>query len=80
LAAIKVPISLVGPLWIWKERKKLVSKFKRFSAIISKIQASKLPTVPESQAPKHNGQLGKRPNSIAVFRAQEAGTQEQSVV
>jgi hypothetical protein len=34
----------------------------------------------ESQAPMHNGPFGKRPNSIAVFRAQEAGTQEQSVV
>jgi hypothetical protein len=80
---IKVPISLVEPLWIWTERKKLVNKFKIFfwfSAIISKIQASKLPTVPESQAPMHNGLFGKRRNSIAVFRAQEAGTQEQSVV
>jgi hypothetical protein len=41
----KVPISLVGPLMIWKERKKLVNKFKIFfwfSTIISKIQASKL--------------------------------------
>jgi hypothetical protein len=28
----------------------------------------------------HNGPFGKRRNSIAVFRAQEAGTQEQSVV
>jgi hypothetical protein len=27
---IKVPISLVGPLWIRKERKKLVNKFKSF--------------------------------------------------
>jgi hypothetical protein len=27
----------------------------------------------------HNGQFGKRPNSIAVFRAQEAGTQEHSI-
>jgi hypothetical protein len=83
LHSFKVPISLVGPLWIWKERKKLVNKFKRFfwfSAIISKIQASKLPTVPESQAPMHNGQFGKKANSIAVFRAQEAGTQEQFVV
>jgi hypothetical protein len=39
-----------------------------------------LHAVPESQAPMHNGQFGKRSNSIAVFRAQEAGTQEQSVV
>jgi hypothetical protein len=35
--------------------------------LISKIQASKLPTVPESQAPIDNGQFRKRPNSIAVF-------------
>ena len=71
------------PLWIWKERKELVNKFKSFfwfSEIISKIQASKQPTVPKSQAPMHNGQFRKRPNSIAVFRPQEAGTQEQSVV
>jgi hypothetical protein len=53
---------------------------KRFSAIISKIQACKLPTVPESQAAMHNEQFGKRPNSIAVFRPKEAGTHEQSVV
>ena len=58
----------------------IISKDFLFSAIISKIQASKLPTVSESQAPMHNGQFGKRPNSIAVFRAQEAGTREQSVV
>jgi hypothetical protein len=44
------------------------------------IQASKLPTVPEYHGPLHNGPFGKRPNSIAVFRAQESGTQEQSVV
>ena len=44
------------------------------------IHASKLPTVPESQAPMHNGQFRKLPNSIAVFRPQEAGTQEQFVV
>jgi hypothetical protein len=73
----------VEPLRIWKERKKLANKFKSFfwlSAIISKIQASKLPTVSESQAPMHNGQFRrKRPNSIAVFRTQ-AGTQEQFVV
>jgi hypothetical protein len=74
-----VPTSLVGPLWIRKERKKLVHKFKRFflfSAIISKIQAFKLSTVPESQAPIDNGQFRKRPNSIVVFRPQEPGTQE----
>jgi hypothetical protein len=72
----KVPISLVGPLWIRKERKKLVNEFKRFfwfSAIISKIQASKLPTVPESQAPMHNEQFGKRPNSIAVLKTRRLG-------
>jgi hypothetical protein len=33
----------------------IISKDFLFSAIISKIQASKLPTVPESQAPMHNG-------------------------
>jgi hypothetical protein len=59
-----VPKSLVGPLWIRKERKKLVNKL----IIISKIQASKLPTVPESQVPIDNGQFRKGPNSIAVFR------------
>ena len=54
----------------------LVNKFKiffGFSAIISKIQASKLPTVPESQAPMHNGPFGKRPNSIAVFEPRRLG-------
>ena len=40
------------------------------------MQASKLPTVPESQAPIDNGQFRKRPNSIAVFRPQEPGTRE----
>jgi hypothetical protein len=38
------------------------------------MQASKLPTVPESQAPIDNGQFRKRPNSIAVFRPQEPDT------
>jgi hypothetical protein len=79
---IKVPISLVGPLWIWKERKKLVNKFKIFfwfSAIISKIQACKLPTVPESEA-YAQWTVWKKAKFKAVFRAQEAPTQEQSVV
>jgi hypothetical protein len=70
----------VDRLWkrlnLWQEH----WRFFWFSAIISKIQVSKLPTVPESQAPMHNGQFGERPNSIAVFSPQEAGTQEQSVV
>ena len=40
----KVPISLRGSLWIWKEHKKLINKFFNlfwFSSIVSEIWGAK---------------------------------------